>query len=137
MALVTNAMAAAGIQPKFKESGNLTIVCTQSVASNATTATPWKLFNVASDMTIIDMYMRLATASGTSTGKLNIGIATNAATFIATAGQDSTAVARATAGLPYTCTADTPVYAYITAADGTAASNMIVVAVITAKDNMG
>ncbi len=136
MALVTNAMAGAKIQPKCKETGTFQIVCTQSVASDATTATPWKLFNVASDVTIIDMYLRLATASGTSTGKLNIGIATDAATFIVTASQAVVTVARATAGLPYTCTADTPIYCYISGADGTAASNLIVVATLAAKDNI-
>lgn len=136
MALVKNALAAASIQPKFKEAGNFQIVCTQAIASNATTGTPWELFVVASDVEILDMYLRLATACGTSTGKLNIGIATNAATFVVTAGQDVTTMARATAGLPYKCTADTPIYAYVTTANCTAASNLIVVATLAAKDNI-
>lgn len=136
MALVTNAMAAANIQPKYDESGLVTIVCTQAIAVNATTGTPWKLFNVASDMTIVDMYLRLATACGTSTGKLNIGIATNAATFIETAGQDAVTVARATKGLPYTCTADTPIYCYVTTTNCTAASNLIVVATLESAQNI-
>ncbi len=136
MATATNAMAAASIQPKMCETGNIAIVCTQALISTQTSGSAWKLFNVASDMTIVDVYMRLQTAASTAASLINLGVATNAATFIASYAQDSVAVGRATAGLPYTCTADTPIYAYTSVGAATAASNLVVVAIVTPKDNM-
>jgi hypothetical protein len=131
----TNAMAAASVQPKFIEKGDFSIVCTQALASNAASLAAYKLFNVASDVTIRDMYMRLATAASTAATLLNVGLATATASFIETAAASVVTMARATKGLPYTCTADTPIYAFLTAGDCTAASNLVVVAVCCAKDN--
>ena len=130
MALITNAMAGATIQPMFKEVGDLTIICTQAIASDAASGQPYKLFNVASGMTLKDVYMRLATAASTATSTVMLGIATNSSDFIQSYAQNSVAIARATVGLPYTCTADTPIYAWTSGGAATAASNLIVVATV-------
>jgi hypothetical protein len=135
MTTTTNAMAAASVQPKFAEVGNLSIICTQAIASDAASGTGYKLFNVASGMTLVDIYMRLATAASTATSVINLGIATNSSDFIQSYAQNGVAVARATVGLPYTCTADTPLYAWTTGGAATAASNLIVVATVTSTDN--
>lgn len=135
MALITNSMAASSIQPKFIEKGDFSIVCTQAILSNAASTQAYKLFNVASDVTIVDIYHRLATAASTAATLFNVGLATATASFIETAAASITTVVRATKGLPYTCTADTPVYAFITIGDCTAASNLVVVAHCVAKDN--
>lgn len=135
MALITNTMAGATIQPKFKEAGDFSIVCTQTILSNAASTQAYKLFNVASDVTIVDVYMRLATAASTAATLFNLGLATATASFVETAAASAVTIARATKGLPYTCTADTPIYAFITAGDCTAASNLLVVARCVSKDN--
>jgi hypothetical protein len=136
MATITNAMAASGIQPKFVENGTFAYVCTQAIASNAASLAAYKLFVVASDVTIVDMYLRLATAASTAATLLNVGTTTNGAQFIASYATSTVVLGRATAGLPYTCTADTPIYANLSAGDCTAASNLIVVAICAAKDNI-
>jgi hypothetical protein len=136
MATTTNAMAAASIQPKYFETGQHTIICTQAIASDAATATAYQLFNLASGMTLVDVYIRLATAASTATSTLHLGIATNAATFVASYAQNIITVGRATAGLPYTCTADTPIYAYTAGGAATAASNLICVATVAATENV-
>lgn len=135
MTTTTNAMAAASVQPKFAEVGDLSIICTQAIASGAASGTAYKLFNVASGMTLKDVYMRLATAASTATSVIHLGIATNSSDFIASYAQNGVGVARATVGLPYTCTADTPIYAWTDGGAGTAASNLIVVATVASTDN--
>lgn len=135
MALITNAMAAATVQPKFTEVGNLEIICTQAIASNAASGQAYKLFNVASGMTLVDVYMRLATAASTAASVIHLGIATNSSDFIASYAQNVVTVGRATVGLPYTCTADTPIYAWTDGGAATAASNLIVVATVSPTDN--
>jgi hypothetical protein len=136
MTTTTNAMAASTVQPKFVEVGNFSIVCTQAIASNAASLAAYKLFVVASDVTIVDMYLRLGTAASTAATLMNVGITTNGSDFIASYATSTIVLGRATKGLPYTCTADTPIYANLSAGDCTAASNLYVVAICAAKDNV-
>lgn len=136
MATTTNAMAAASIQPKYSEVGEHTIICTQAIASDAASGTAYKLFNVASGMTLVDVYIRLATAASTATSVIKLGIATNSADFVASYAQNITTVGRATVGIPYTCTADTPIYAWTDGGAATGASNLICVATVSATENV-
>jgi hypothetical protein len=130
-------MAAASIQPKYIEVGDLSVVCTQAIASNAASGKAYKMFNVASGMTIVDLYMRCQTAHSTAASTIHLGLATNSSDFIQSYAGNVTTIARATVGLPYTCTADTPVYAWQDIGASTAASNLVVCARIVASDNMG
>ena len=131
----TNTMAGATIQPKFSETETISIVCTQAIASDAASGSAYKLFNIASGMTLVDVYIRLQTAASTATSVVKLGIATNSADFVATYAQNITTVGRATAGLPYTCTADTPIYAWTDTGAATAASNLVVVAMVAPTEN--
>jgi hypothetical protein len=126
----SNAMAAASVQPRFTELGNVTIVCTQAIASDASQGNGYKLFNVASGMTIADVYMRLTTAASTATSVFHLGIATNSSDFIQSYAMNVVTIGRATVGLPYTCTADTPIYAWTGGGAATAASSLVVVATV-------
>lgn len=131
MTTTTNAMAAASIQPKWYEVGDHTIICTQAIASNAASGSAYKLFNVASGMTLKDVYMRLATAFSTAASTIHLGIATNSSDFIQSYAGNVVTVSRATVGIPYTCTADTPIYAWQDGGAATATSNLVVVATVT------
>lgn len=131
----TNAMAGSSIQPKFSETETISIVCTQAIASDAASGTVYKLFNVASGMTLIDIYMRLQTAASTAASLIKLGTTTNGVDLIPTYAQNIVTVGRATAGLPYTCTADTPIYAWTDTGAATAASNLVVVAMVAPTEN--
>lgn len=128
MALITNTMAGATIQPKFKEMGAFMIVCTQAIASDAASAQAYKLFNIASGCTLTDIYIRLSAQIVTGT-TLNLGLATNGTDFISGGSCTSVVIQRGTGSLPYTCTADTPIYIYLSAAAGTAGNALVVATV--------
>jgi len=128
MAVITNAMAGATIQPKFREMGSFKIVCTQAIASDAASAQAYKLFNIASGCTLTDIYIRLSAQIVTGS-TLNLGLATNGTDFIGAGSCTSVVIQRGSAGMPLTCTADTPVYIYLSAAAGTAGNALVVATV--------
>jgi len=123
---VTNAMAGATIQPKFSDVEVWSIVCTQAIASAAASGENYKLFYVSSGATILDVYLRLATACSTAASLMHVGLTSGGSDFVASAAQSVTTVARATKGLPYACTADQLVYLNLDVGATTAASNAIV-----------
>lgn len=135
--LATNAMAAAGIQPKHVEVGALAIVCTQAIASGAASDGHYALFKVASGMTIVECLSRLNTAIRATNTYYHVGIASGGKTLVSSAslgyvypmqfGADCT--------LPYTCTADTTIYLTMGQA-ATAAASCIVTCIIAATENV-
>lgn len=138
MALLgTNAMAAAGIQPKHTEVGCMAIVCSQAIASGAASDGHYALFKVASGMTIVECMSRLATAIRATNTYYHIGIASGGKTLVSSAslgyvypmqyGADCT--------LPYSCTADTTIYATLGGAS-TAISTLIVTCMVAPTENI-
>lgn len=137
MATITNTMAGSSIQPKWFEVGVHPIVCTQAIASGAASGQDYKLFAVASGMTILDVICRLTTAINATNAYFHLGIASGDKTLVSTATCGSTVPQRGGPDciLPYTCTADTYVYATLGAA-ATAASSLIVTALVANSETI-
>lgn len=137
--LATNAMAAAGIQPKHTEVATMTVICTQAVASGAASDGHYNLFKVASGMTIVDAMARLTTAINATNVYYHVGVASGGGQLVSTAPCGANGVPPQRAGascvLPYTCTADTTIVATLGAAS-TAASALIVTAQIAPTEQI-
>lgn len=129
MATITNAMAAAAIQPKWHEVGDFSVVCTQAIASGAASDQDYKLFTVASGATILDVFARFATAINVTNSYYHVGIASGGKTLISSQSVGYTYPSKGgpDVTLPYECTADTDVYMTLGVAS-TAISSFIVVA---------
>lgn len=129
MATISNAMAAAGIQPKHWEIGVLPIVCTQAVASDAASDQDYKLFAVAKGMTIVKAMLQIDTAiesADTTNTMIHMGLASGGGQLVSS-GQVSYTYPQyfgAACTLPYTCTADAYVYLTLGVA-ATAAANVV------------
>lgn len=140
MATISNAMAAAGIQPKHTESAIMPIVCTQAIASGAASDQDYKLFAVAKGMTIVKALLTIDTAlesADTTNTMIHMGITSGGKTLVSS-GQVSYLYPQqfgADCTLPYTCTADTYVYVTLGVA-ATAAGNVIATVYAMPTDQM-
>ena len=135
--LATNAMAAAGIQPKHTEVGTMAIVCTQAIASGAASDGHYALFKVASGMTIVECMSRLDTAIRATNTYYHIGIASGGKTLVSSASLGYVYPHRggADCALPYSCTADATIYLTMGQA-ATAAASLIVTCFIAPTENV-
>ena len=136
--LATNAMAAAGIQPKHTEVATMTVICTQAIASGAASDGHYNLFKVASGMTIVDAIVRMTTAVNATNTYFHVGVASAGEQLISSASLGRVYPQRtdsASKVLPYTCTADTTIVATLGAAS-TAISSMIVTALIAPTEQI-
>jgi hypothetical protein len=117
-------MAGSTIQPKWFDVGVHAVVCTQAIASAAASDQDYKLFAVASGMTILDAVGRLSAGINATNTYWHMGIASGGKTLVSTGtnfrawpqrgGPDVT--------LPYSCTADTFVWLFHGAAATAAVS---------------
>lgn len=135
--LATNAMAAAGIQPKHTEVATMTVICSQAIASGAASDGHYNLFKVASGMTIVQAMSRLTTAINATNSYYHVGIASGGGQLVSSASNGYVYPHHfgAACTLPYSCTADTTIVATLGAAS-TAISALVVTVEIAPTENI-